>query len=320
MRSHFERHPHHSPGHVPPLPHHHPLHSQHASQQRLQGISQTKIFVQGEYRYIIANGIPNHEIDSHANLIEFSQIRLQQYLFRVQIHPDPSQQPIVIHRQPFGVAINGVTFDPESAEFWNRDRSAGWQYEAMAAPGLDVSHGHVRPDGTYHYHGLPTNLILSICHEPQSLLLGYAADGFSIYNQYDIDIAVTTAMEYGGGVGECSHAGVLPLHPVPHPSEKRYISTSTQNMLQRVKSSYQLKSGNRKSGPGGTYDGTFVQDYEFIAETGTLDECNGHFGVTPEHPEGIYHYHVTEEFPFISRYFRGTPDPSFSQRRSRRRF
>jgi hypothetical protein len=39
----------------------------------------------------------------------------------------------------------------------------------------------------------------------------------------DETYAVTTAMEYIGGVGECPHAGVLPPHPVPHPSEKRYI-------------------------------------------------------------------------------------------------
>jgi hypothetical protein len=29
-------------------------------------------------------------------------------------------------------------------------------------------------------------------------------------------------MEYRGGVGECPYAGVPPLPPVPHPSEKRY--------------------------------------------------------------------------------------------------
>src|SRR5262249_28293836 len=46
---------------------------------------------------------------------------------------------------------------------------------------------------------------------------------------------------------------------------------------------------------------------------GDLDECNGRFGVTPEFPEGIYHYYVTEEFPFVGRMWRGTPDPSFSK-------
>jgi hypothetical protein len=35
-------------------------------------------------------------------------------------------------------------------------------------------------------------------------------------------IAVTTAMEGGGGMGECPHEGGLPLHPVPHQNGKRY--------------------------------------------------------------------------------------------------
>lgn len=30
----------------------------------------------------------------------------------------------------------------------------------------------------------------------------------------------------------------------------------------------------------------------------SLDECNGHFGPTPEFPAGIYHYHFTKEAPY----------------------
>ena len=38
-----------------------------------------------------------------------------------------------------------------------------------------------------------------------------------------------------------------------------------------------------------------------------LDACNGHIGVTPDFPSGIYHYHVTSASPYISGCFRGTP-------------
>lgn len=31
-----------------------------------------------------------------------------------------------------------------------------------------------------------------------------------------------------------------------------------------------------------------------------LDDYHGHFGVTEEFPEGIYHYHITEEYPWIN--------------------
>jgi hypothetical protein len=35
-------------------------------------------------------------------------------------------------------------------------------------------------------------------------------------------MAVTPAMEGRRDVGECPHAGVSPLHPVPHQNGKRY--------------------------------------------------------------------------------------------------
>lgn len=47
---------------------------------------------------------------------------------------------------------------------------------------------------------------------------------------------------------------------------------------------------------------------------GDLDEANGRFGVTPEFPQGTYHYVLTENFPFIPRQFKGTPDSSFFRR------
>src|SRR5688500_12531284 len=81
-----------------------------------------------------------------------------------------------------------------------------------------------------------------------------------------------------------------------------------------MQKSYRLKRGKRKTGARTSYDGTFVEDYEYVAGHGDLDECNGRFGVTPEYPDGTYHYFVTENFPFIPRYFRGLPDESFKRR------
>ena len=36
-----------------------------------------------------------------------------------------------------------------------------------------------------------------------------------------------------------------------------------------------------------------------------LDECNGHFGPTPEFPEGIYHYHTTETPTYVPECYSG---------------
>jgi hypothetical protein len=83
-----------------------------------------------------------------------------------------------------------------------------------------------------------------------------------------------------------------------------------------VKSSWRLKTGARPEqagGPGGSYDGRFTEDWEFGKGAGDLDELNGHIAPTPAHPEGIYHYHITTQFPFIARGWHGTPDESFGK-------
>ena len=51
--------------------------------------------------------------------------------------------------------------------------------------------------------------------------------------------------------------------------------------------------------------GTFTQDYEDIAGSGDLDECNGRTGVTPEFPSGVYHYYITDSYPYTQRCVKG---------------
>ncbi len=90
--------------------------------------------------------------------------------------------------------------------------------------------------------------------------------------------------------------------------------------LVELSSSYRLKAGERPvppDGPGEAYDGTFANDWEYAEGLGDLDECNGRFGVTPEFPQGTYYYVVTEAFPSIPRFWRGTPGPSVRQRGGR---
>lgn len=38
-----------------------------------------------------------------------------------------------------------------------------------------------------------------------------------------------------------------------------------------------------------------------------LDHCNGEFGPTPDHPQGIYHYHITAVAPYILGCYSGQP-------------
>lgn len=75
--------------------------------------------------------------------------------------------------------------------------------------------------------------------------------------------------------------------------EIHYIGSS-------AKSSWQLKSGTRPTAPGGRYDGSYNQDFEFVAGSGNLDECNGAI------IGGEYKYFATDAYPFFPRCLFGT--------------
>jgi hypothetical protein len=243
--------------------------------------NRVEITVRNDYRYIKANGIPDHHHGDFPNRGNPNTISAQSYTFRMPTLPQLAKSITPLGLNPFGVAINGVPFDPGAAEWWNNDPSSGWQYEALSGKinlGMDQNHAHVQPNGAYHYHGLPTGLIDRLGGEKRMILIGYAADGFPIYEQYGYAIA------------------------------------DIRSDIKKLRSSYRLKAGKRPNGPGGKYDGTFVQDYEFVTGAGDLDQCNGRTGVSPEYLNGTYYYVVTSEFPFIPRCYRGMPDDSFRRR------
>ena len=74
----------------------------------------------------------------------------------------------------------------------------------------------------------------------------------------------------------------------------------------RMTSSYSI-NGARSEGPDLTnYPiGTFVNDYTYTHKSGTLDENNGRFCITPEFPKGTYAYFITidsnqvPQYPYI---------------------
>ena len=246
----------------------------------------------GSKRVLASNGIPKHLVGTFPNQGNPHTITAQSYSFSIPTNPKPARVITPVHddqstgnqrgapNRPFGIALNGVLFDPGTAEFWNGDRSANWNYEALGGSiglGLDGNHAHVQPTGAYHYHGLPENYLdeLGVKRNRHSLQVGWAADGFPIYALYGYQ----------------------------NPE-------NTRSKIVEMTSSYRLKRGRRPSGndgPGGKYDGAFLRDYEFVEGSGSLDECNGRFCVTPEFPDGTYAYFLTNKWPVVPRNFRGTP-------------
>ncbi len=261
--------------------------------------SKVEIYEKDGFRHIKSNGIANHSTGRFPNRGNPNRIRPQDYKFKVPLNPkissntsnqfDENRDRRRGGRPPmppplFGVAINGIPFDPGTAEAWNNDRRSGWNNEALTGKinlGIDKNNAHVQPTGAYHYHGIPNGLVKKLSENDigkKMILVGYAADGFPIYSQYGY------------------------ANPNDAKSE-----------IKKLASSYKLKDGKRPSGPGGKFDGTYLQDFEYVKGSGDLDECNGRLGTTPEYPNGIYHYFLTDTFPFIPRCHKGTPDKSFQK-------
>lgn len=233
------------------------------------------ITVADGYRTIVTKSYPDHDIDASFQYPGTPQVQ-EAATYQVPVDPQIADSPTYVNTgQLFGVHLDSVLFDPKTAGYWNNDMSSGWNYVATANQ-LDSYGAHTRPEtGFYHYHAI-TGQWLSETTE-HSALVAWAADGFPVY------------LRYGYADPTDASSGVVNLA-----------------------SSYQLLSGSRPSdSPGGTYDGTFVADYEYVEGLGDLDECNGRECVTPEFPEGTYAYFLTDEWPWVPTYLKGTPDSSF---------
>jgi len=232
---------------------------------------------------ITGNGIPDHLVGRFPNKTNPNRISAQNVDYKIPAAPKTARRVTELELGwSFGISLHGVLFDPLAAEFWRGNRRSGWSYNALGGAiglGFDENHGHVQPTGKYHYHGLPTKLVemLDWTKTAHSPLIGFAADGFPIYA----------------------------------------INGSIDGNVQEMTSSYRLKSGNRPGGiqPSGDYDGAFNEDYEYVKDAGTLDECNGAMTTSAQYPNGTYAYFLTEDFPMIPRCFVGTPDRSFKPRR-----
>ena len=216
------------------------------------------------HRCVTSDGLPNHSTGQFPTSGNPHRITRQTIRYCMPLNPVKGSTP-QDQRGSIGVAINGVTIRPGTADWWDsssrrghsRDRSSGWNLEGLGAAemlGMDMNNAHVDERGLYHYHG-----VAAAVTSGRSSLFGIAADGFEIH--------------------------------LAGPAQR---------------SSWQLKPGTRPSGPGGRYDGTYVQDWEYVAGSGTLDQCNG------GQLEGRFVYFATQTYPFFPRCLWGQASADFA--------
>ncbi len=178
------------------------------------------------------------------------------------------------------IFLNGVKVDSVAAGCYGvgngqigcDDMSAPYRYDPVYAGfGTDSHNAHTQPTGEYHYHASPVALFDTEGNS-ESPVIGFAADGFPIYGSYIDD----------------------------------------NGEIRKVTSSYAVKTGDRITidgiNPGGSYTGEFVTDYEYVASSGDLDECNG------MEVDGVYGYYITDDYPYVLGCYKGTTDSSFNKR------
>jgi hypothetical protein len=244
-------------------------------------------------RLVTANDIPDHSIGTFPNSNCPNTMSAQSYSWYTALSPTESTTSTTV--APTGYALNGVKFDPATAGTCPSNatstsqcsligNSGAWNIEALGQStfnfGVDSNNAHVQPSGAYHYHGMPTGILsnnndggTTLTSSTKMLLVGWAQDGFPIYARW----GYTTA-------------------------------TSSSSALKVMVSSWQVKTTPDSGRPSTSVVpmGVFTQDYQYVASSGDLDACNGRFDVTPEYPSGIYHYYITDTWPFIPRCAMGT--------------
>ena len=238
-------------------------------------------------RKLVANGVPDHDVGPfHIQADLDFKIATQAISFSTPIAPvlTETAKELGGPQGDTGFMLNGVKIDPGTGGNCNDSgsnctllgRAGRWRMEALGQTsfnfGADSNNAHVQPGGVYHYHGIPEGFIKKLSKGQAMTLVGWAADGFPIYARY--------------GYAEPNNA---------------------TSAVKVIKSSYRTKAEPDAHRPASSLYpmGTFLQDYEYIAGLGDLDECNGRTGVTPEFPQGIYHYFATDTFPYLQRCVKG---------------
>ena len=128
-------------------------------------------------RYIYSNAIPDHDDNQMQGLSVPSDPEAQDFSYTMCAYPVEASTFTPLYEETetiggceltykFGVSINGVKYDPNSAEtFTNSDGSnnINWHVEATSTTNSigtgmgTLNGGHVNPAGEYHYHNIPVD-------------------------------------------------------------------------------------------------------------------------------------------------------------------
>ena len=235
--------------------------------------------------YVSCSGIPGYPIGLWPDGNPSTPL-VQNYIFKI---PRTQQVKSIPKRKTslgqIGVLKNGVPiYNALDARSYNNQGKWNQNAVVVEAKGFDAALGHPAPGGKYHHHQNPKSLYISDSTKHSSIL-GYSFDGYPIYGPYGYKNTDGT-----GGITRIT-------------SSYKYRSITTRTTLP---DGTVLSTSEYGPVVSTTYPlGYYMEDFEYSAGYGLLDEYNGRTAKTPEYPNGIYAYYVTinsdgsSAYPFI---------------------
>jgi hypothetical protein len=277
------------------------------------------------YVYVRATGIPAFVTGPFATGPVTTALN-NNYIIKMPLNPTVASTNTLVGMGAVAAFINGTVAytagDGGSYKNQNLWHSNAVYFENR---GFDCAHGHPGPmTSDYHHHQnpsafnvetVPTSSICNIyladglyvpnaaTHGP---LIGFAADGFPIYGAY----GYTDPLDPTSPIKR-----ITPSYQLRNITARTTLPDGTAAVGPTLSEMVQIM------GPGQPQIqailGAYLEDFEYVAGLGDLDESNGRFCITPEYPNGIYCYFATIDadnkpvYPYLlGKYYHGVVQAS----------
>ena len=272
------------------------------------------------YAYVAATGVPAFVTGPFATGPVTTALN-NSYVLKIPLNPVEATVKTAVGNGAIAAFINGtVAYRPGDGMSYNNLNQ--WHSNAVYFEniGFDCAHGHPGPmTSDYHHHQNPSAFNIetvptsSICnvyladglyvpnaatHGP---LIGFAPDGFPIYGAY----GYTNPLDASTSIKR-----ITPSYRLRNITARTTLPDGTAAVGPTLTEMVQIM------GPGQPQIqailGAYLEDFEYVAGLGDLDENNGRFCKTPEYPNGTYCYFATIDatnkpvYPYLlGKYYNG---------------
>jgi len=231
--------------------------------------NEVRITVSDGQRCVTSNGLPDHATGSFPNPGNPHTMTAQSVRLCMPSAPVRTAR-VTRLRGAVGIAVNGVHIRPGTADWYDPSSPRGHSRDSASGWNLEGM-------GSARTLGIDFNA-------------GHV-DHSGLYHYHGISPDLVASARGGTLIGWAADG-----------HEIHYVG-------RRQRSSWQLIQGVRPTAPHGRYDGRYNEDWEHVAGSGSLDQCNG------GSLNGKFVYFATATYPFYPRCAWGRVSADFNGRR-----